>query len=62
MPEFIRGKTTKESNALIIEELKRRGVLLAEEPIAPQLRVLADEVFASDHEVGDEIGCQHPSY
>jgi isoleucyl-tRNA synthetase len=33
VPEFIRGKTTKESNPLIVEELKRRGRLLAEEPI-----------------------------
>jgi isoleucyl-tRNA synthetase len=33
VPEFLRGKTTKESNPLIVEELKRRGRLLAEEPI-----------------------------
>ncbi len=31
VPEFIRGKTTKESNALIVAELTNRGVLLAEE-------------------------------
>src|SRR5688572_5667673 len=33
VPEFIRGKTTKEGNALIVEELKRRGLLFAEEPV-----------------------------
>jgi isoleucyl-tRNA synthetase len=33
VPDFLRGKTTKEANPLIAEELKRRGRLLAEEPI-----------------------------
>ena len=31
VPEFLRGKTTKEGNGLIVEELKRRGRLLAAE-------------------------------
>ena len=33
VPEFIRGKTTKEGNGLITEELRRRGRLLAVENI-----------------------------
>jgi isoleucyl-tRNA synthetase len=33
VPEFIRGKTVRESNPIIVEELKRRGLLLAEEKI-----------------------------
>jgi isoleucyl-tRNA synthetase len=33
VPEFVRGKTTKEGNALITDELKRRGVLFAAVPI-----------------------------
>lgn len=33
VPEFLRGKSTKEGNPLIVEELKRRGRLLAEEPV-----------------------------
>ncbi len=33
VPEFIRGKTTKEGNGLIIEELKTRSRLLARQPI-----------------------------
>ena len=33
VPEFIRGKTTKEGNGLITEELRRRGRLLAVESI-----------------------------
>ena len=33
VPEFIRGKTTKEGNGLIAEELRRRGRLLAVENI-----------------------------
>jgi isoleucyl-tRNA synthetase len=33
VPEFIRGKTVRESNPIIIEELKKRGLLFAEEKI-----------------------------
>jgi isoleucyl-tRNA synthetase len=33
VPEFLRGKSTKEGNPLIVEELRRRGRLLAEEPV-----------------------------
>jgi isoleucyl-tRNA synthetase len=33
VPEFLRGKSTKEGNPLIVDELKRRGRLLAEEPV-----------------------------
>ena len=33
VPEFIRGKTVREANPLIIEELKKRGLLFAEEKI-----------------------------
>ena len=33
VPEFIRGKTTKEANPLIIEELADRGLLFAEQKI-----------------------------
>jgi isoleucyl-tRNA synthetase len=33
VPEFLRGKSTKEANPLIVAELKNRGRLIAEEPI-----------------------------